>query len=64
VGGKSFLNVAVAKVLPKLADYFSAHEATKIHRDEFPHRPEGILDKPSQEVQDAGQVHGSGGRTR
>jgi short-subunit dehydrogenase len=62
VGGKAFLNVAIAKVMPKLADYLSAHESTKLHYDEPPRKPEGSLHRPSEQVQDAGMVHGSGGK--
>jgi len=62
VGSKSFLNVAIAKVLPKFGDMMSAREVGKIHYDEPPRHPEGSLNRASEDVQDAGQTHGSGGK--
>ena len=62
VGAKSWLNTAIAKVLPSVADSMSAKEAAKIHYDEPPRHPEGSLGRASEEMQDAGQTHGAGGR--
>jgi short-subunit dehydrogenase len=61
VGAKSYLNVAISKVLPKLGDFLGAHESTKLLRDEPPRHPEGSLHQASEQVQDVGQTHGRKG---
>ena len=62
VGAMSLLNTAMSKFLPGMADKMAAGKVDKQHYDEPPREPGGILNRPTEETQVAGQIHGTGGR--
>ena len=62
VGAMSLINTTVAKVFPSLGDKMAAGQVDRQHYDEPPRNPGGILHRPSEAMQLAGQTHGTGGR--
>jgi len=50
VGSNSWMNTAVAKVLPGVADSMSAKKVTQLMQDESPRHPHGALNRPSEEI--------------
>jgi short-subunit dehydrogenase len=62
VGAMAVVNTTIAKLLPGVGDAMAAKQVDRQHYDEPPRHPEGALFRPSQELQAAGQTHGSGGR--
>ncbi|MBX9652849.1 SDR family NAD(P)-dependent oxidoreductase [bacterium] len=62
VGVMSLLNTAVAKFAPSFGDRRAAALFDKQHYDEPPRHPEGTLEKPSEEIEAAGRIFGTGGK--
>jgi short-subunit dehydrogenase len=61
VGFMSKLNTATAKLAPSLGDKMSAKQVDRQQYDEIPRNPDGILEEPSEAVDGAARVRGSGG---
>ena len=62
VGGTSFLNTTMSKLMPGMADKMAAKQVDRQHYDEPPRNPGGILHQASELVGVAGRTHGTGGQ--
>lgn len=61
VGLNAKIHNLMANLAPGMADRAVAKLADQQHYDEPPRNPEGTLDRSSELVGTAGQMHGSGG---
>jgi short-subunit dehydrogenase len=62
VGTMSWVNSAVSKVAPGIADKMAAEKVDQQQYDEPPRNPEGTLFQSSEEIGVVGRTHGTGGR--
>jgi short-subunit dehydrogenase len=62
VGTMSWVNSAVSKLAPGMADAMAAKKVDQQQYDESPRNPEGTLFRSSEEIGVVGQTHGTGGR--
>jgi short-subunit dehydrogenase len=62
VGTMSWVNSAMAKLAPGMADTMAAGKADEQQYDEPPRNPEGTLFRSSEEIGVVGRTHGTGGR--
>jgi len=63
VSTSAALSVLLSKLAGGVADVFSGKQAEKMHSDEPPRNPEGILHQPSETTGTAGQIRGTGPKT-